>query len=525
MAKRVELSFMNKSYSKIYAKIYLFKTLSVILGMLSLFVVMPHLTSNKYLFGIYSICSSLSIYFSYADLGFVGAGQKFAAENYSSGDDTMEKRIIGFIAALLFVFLFLISSVIFIFSLNPSFLIKDIAIEQDIRIAHYLLLILSLSFPIFALHRILDMIFSIRMEDYRMQIFIISGNIIKILSVFYFFREGKYMIVEYFLFIQIITLLCCLIGAIYANQHYGYNIGFIKYIKFDNRIFRLLKNMAFASLISMICWIVLYELDQVTIAKMFGATEVAIYAIAFSILSLVRTYNSILYSPFTPRMNYFLGENDREGLDKFTRNLIINLFPLQTFPILVICMMAEAFIISWTGRDYSESVILTQCVVFTFFMVFISNPCSIYIQALEKNTKTVGAALVSAICFWGGIMVLNKHMGVLSFAIMKPIACAISSIYLLHVTSSLMSVKEIKILMPIAKYYSIGVFVCIFLGNKLNVFVLSAFNGNLFAVLIGMAIVLIISLLVAYLFNPYISSKGTGFICDLFNKESASKKS
>lgn len=73
-------------YTKNYILIYATQAVSMLLGMLSVFVVMPHLSSNQEVYGIYAICSSLTVFFSYADIGFVTSGQKFAAEAYIKKD-------------------------------------------------------------------------------------------------------------------------------------------------------------------------------------------------------------------------------------------------------------------------------------------------------------------------------------------------------------------------------------------------------------------------------------------------------
>ena len=78
------------SYIRNYFNIYLFKGISIILGFVSMFIVLPYLTSNQELYGIYAICTSLTIYFSYADLGFGSAGQKFAVERYVQKDNDGE---------------------------------------------------------------------------------------------------------------------------------------------------------------------------------------------------------------------------------------------------------------------------------------------------------------------------------------------------------------------------------------------------------------------------------------------------
>ncbi|MFA4979141.1 MAG: hypothetical protein WC589_16620, partial [Sphingobacterium sp.] len=61
---------MAGSYTINYIKIYLWQGVSVVLNFLSMFVVIPFLSSNPQLYGVYTICISTSIFLAYADLGF-----------------------------------------------------------------------------------------------------------------------------------------------------------------------------------------------------------------------------------------------------------------------------------------------------------------------------------------------------------------------------------------------------------------------------------------------------------------------
>lgn len=83
---------MAITYRRNYLLIYFWQSLSILLGFLSLFVVVPYLSSDKILFGIYSVCTSLTIFFSYADLGFVSAGVKYAAEYFIQGNKEKEVK-------------------------------------------------------------------------------------------------------------------------------------------------------------------------------------------------------------------------------------------------------------------------------------------------------------------------------------------------------------------------------------------------------------------------------------------------
>ena len=83
----------------------------MVLNFGSMFIVLPYLTLDTTVYGVYTLCVSFSIFLSYADLGFVGAGQKYAAECFARDEVEEEINIIGFAGFILLVFLVLLSFV------------------------------------------------------------------------------------------------------------------------------------------------------------------------------------------------------------------------------------------------------------------------------------------------------------------------------------------------------------------------------------------------------------------------------
>ena len=53
------------------------------LNLISMVVVIPLLTSEPEIYGVYSICISFAIYLNYADIGFVSACHKYGVKSMS----------------------------------------------------------------------------------------------------------------------------------------------------------------------------------------------------------------------------------------------------------------------------------------------------------------------------------------------------------------------------------------------------------------------------------------------------------
>lgn len=398
-----------------------------------MFIVVPYLTSEPAIYGIYIVCISITIFMAYADLGFMGAGQKYAAEYFIRGDHKEEIKVIGFTNFILLVFLLLFSIGFLILSFHPELLIKNLASGKEETTASALLLVLALFTPVTLLQRLLQMIFGIRLEDYVIHRTNIIASLLKILSVLFFFRKGHYNIVGYFLFTQIINLLAALITIFIARIRYNYDFkNLIKSIRFNKIIFSKTKNLAFTSLYLTFTWILYYELDPIAIGYLLGAKQVAIFAIGLTILSFFRSILGILFSPFNIRFNHFIGNQDDDGLKSFIMTVTTFMAPFIIIPIITICLLAQPLIICWVGIEYSESVSVAQFLILCNIFAFITYPTSFLLMGKEKIKEMYLVNTLIPLVYWIGIISTYAVIGLKSFAIFKFAAFIISALaYLL----------------------------------------------------------------------------------------------
>ncbi len=498
---------MSNNFTVKYLNIYLFQGISIILGFVSLFIVLPFLTSNKELFGIYSICTSLTIYFSYADLGFGGAGQKFAVECYVQNDHEGEVRIVGFTSFVYILFMSFIAFLIIVIAVNPNYFLKGIS-AHNVQIARSLLLILACSAPVIALNRILGMIYSIRLDDYKYQRILIVGNVAKILIVFLFFSNGRYWIVPYYFTYHFITFLCCCVALYYVCNSYGYNLRMLlKSIRYDHNIFTQVKGLAFASLLGMLCWILYYELDQLAIGNLWGVSDVAVYAAAISIITYFRTYLGVIFSPLTTRFNYFVGLNDIGGLNKHMLNMIDFFFPFVVFPILVVFFFTRPFIYSWLGPQYESSVIHARFLVLCNLMAFITYPAGSYLGARQRVKDISRAAVFIASVFWVGVLLTKDTLGVLSFSSMKLVAFVGSAFFYILILLRAMPLSLSSFMKPLLKHYWISLLFCIGTSIAIIVFIPDLKDKGLTVNMLIMGCVVLLSFVAALPSSPILREK------------------
>jgi len=220
---------MESISSKNYLKIYFWRSISIISGFLSLLIVVPHLSNNKELYGIYIFCISFTLYLTYADIGFLGAGQKYAAESFARGNRVEEIKILGFTGAILLFMIIPFSMAMIYFSFNPDLLINGLS-HQGQKTAGDIFLIIGLLSPLqVIIQRLVQSILIIRIKDFVSLRIDIVFNLIKIASVFFFFSKGRYLVVEYFFFSTILKILSFLLVLIIIKKTENYD--FIQLIK------------------------------------------------------------------------------------------------------------------------------------------------------------------------------------------------------------------------------------------------------------------------------------------------------
>lgn len=462
----------GKSYTKNYIKTYLWQGTAVFLNLLSMFIVVPMLTTNQVVYGIYAICISAAMFLSYADLGFVKAGLKYAGESFARGNKSEEISYYGFSGFLLTIFVAFFAGTYFLFSLYPELLIKEISSAENTNIASKLLFIQAIFSFNTIFQRLLIGICSVRIENYIYQRINILGSMLKIAAVYYFFGYGKYDIVGYFLFIKCIDLAVIVGGFIVIMPKYELSLSALfKSFRFNTIIFRKLKSLAIGSLFVTIMWILYYELDIIVIGKMFGAKSAAIFALAFTFMKFLRSFSGIMFSPFQDRFNHFVGLNDMEGLKGILEKVIRVTMPVFVILIASIAMLSENIILCWAGIEFANSTLILLLLAINYAFVFIVVPGSNLIVSMERIKEIYKINFFMVAVFWIGIFVTYQTVGLISFPLFKLIAGFISVILYLQVILKFLNISIFKFVIttisPIILPLLVQVLFLFFLRNYL----------------------------------------------------------
>jgi O-antigen/teichoic acid export membrane protein len=500
----------TKSFTKNYFQIYLWKGISMVLNLLSLFLVVPRLSESPLIYGIYAICASVSVYLSYADIGFYGAGVKYAAEAYARDDRKQEYKYIGFSLFILTVFVGLIGVVFFVLSFHPSLLIKDIEYNDNWGIASKLLLIQSVFTVNTILQRFVNATMNIRLENFVSQKTLIISSLIKIGSVFIFFKPDHYDIVGYFLFLKSADFVAHLINLLIVKYRYNYDfLEFLRCFRFNSHIYKRVKSLAFGSFYVTVLWVFYYELDQIAIGRFLGAQEVAIFAVAFTILTYYRNISGMIFSPFQARFNHFRGLGKIQELKKFYFNVIKITMPIVIFSVLPILILSEQFILSWVGSEYIDSAQILFCLVFSNLFLFISIPASNMIVTLEKVRLLYVINTWIAVIYWSGVLLFVGNLGVLAFAIFKLVSFSIATLFYLDFTLKFLEIT----LMKFVKETLFRILIPVLISAAILIYVRETFffkksSNDLFMVLVTFGVSASMAMIVYYLISKELRDFG-----------------
>jgi O-antigen/teichoic acid export membrane protein len=435
------ISVSNRDYIKLYS----WRFVSILSGFLSMLVVVPHISRDQELFGIYSFIMSLALYLTYADFGFLTAGQKYAAEAYAEGNVNGEYRIIGFTLFLLTVMSIPFVIIMSYLSLNPTLIISDLSSNgREISSKLFLRIALFLPFQVL-LQRMVQSVLSIRLKDYLFLRIDLISNVVKILSVFWFF-DTDYLLVEYVTFGILLTILSQVIILVSLKITQGYEvIKVLRAIGFSREIYKQMSKLAFSSLLMTVAWILYYELDLIFIGRLLGASHVAIYAVSFTFLNFTRTLWNAFYAPFSHRFNHLVGQDLKSHSDSLLHNLIERTFPLTAIVIIVLVISTECVIYAWVGSDYSDSITVLRILLLGSLTVSINKPVVYYLTA-HINYKFLHVnAIVTPVVFFSSLFLLMPDKGLLGFAWSKTIAvfasCLVASVFIKGVYSPLNLLK------------------------------------------------------------------------------------
>jgi O-antigen/teichoic acid export membrane protein len=419
-----------------FLRIYFWQIISFTLKLITTIIVTPLITKNPSEYGLFMLCSSFIIYLNYADLGILRPAQKFASEAISKNDSELEYKTLGFTIYILTIVSLIFTLLFIYFSIYPSKILSNLDSLKQFNFARLMFMALAIFSPFLVIQRLISLIYEVRLESYKFQKLIFISSLASFFSTFYFFGEKRYMIIEYFYFIQFINCIIIIVAFLYALQYYQLKIDRIaKHIKFNINIFLLFKKLAGYGLLSMICWFLFFEIDQLLISRLIGLKQLAIYTIAFYFPSIFKIIFNILISPINVKIQLF--NNNDIKIDEYLIYIYKIIVPIFIIPIFVTLFFIKPLIINWVGLEFINSVYLSKFLLLIFpfsFISYITNS----ILVSKQNTKWLNViSILEPLIYFIGIIFTYNYLRINAFVYFKLLSFIISTIlytFLLHKT-------------------------------------------------------------------------------------------
>ena len=486
-----------------YFKSYLFQGFTMILNFFSMFLVLPALSSNIHIFGIYTSCIAFTTFLSYSDFGFLPAAQKLAMKFALKSDMKGEAEVIGFALFILLISsLFLSVGIVFLL-IDPNLYLSDVTNNSDVCIARSLFAVLLISVLNFVLQKLIQMILATRYLDYKFQILNVFINSLRIIGIFYFFHAERYDIVGYFLYTQLVSLVLLLLFLAYVLGSTGMTSTLLlTSIKFNKTIYLSTKNLALSGVVSTLIWIFLYELDVIYISKNYGMTWVAFYAIGFTILAFFRGIFGMIYSPFVTRFNELIYLKNWTQIKNFYQMIVSFFSPFAIYPILLFFLNSEFFVISWVGLDYLQSVDLFRILVLVNIFAFLSYPTGMLIFSFGLLKRTLLFNVSTVILYWALVYVLFDFIGFEILAFSKLLIFCILFFYNLRFYNKFCKTRPTYLIQNVLKHHTIPATVIVALSSVFNsIFVPEQSKTNLLIFVLFFILSFVMSLILHYLLN------------------------
>lgn len=423
----------------LFIKNYFWQSLSLVVRLLSMFWVIPYLTSDKTNFGIYSLVTSFSIFLGYADLGFFKAATQFGSQaqmkNYNE-----EYKIIG-LACFFSGFIYVIMAFLFFyFSINPKLLFPSDSSfgNAEIELASNLFFILSFSVLIQYVFKIVSIVFEIRLLGYIVYRISSITSFVPLLLLNYFVVDGKFLIVEYFAFVQSMIFLSLLISLFFVKLRLQFSFKTLIYnIKFHKESFIKMKPVAFSGFYVYLMWFLWQELDRIFIGSFFGVQALSSYMIVNTIFLFLISINTIIFQPIVTKANYIYIKDGSNSLKIFLSKVNQILFPFLITIIAMIIMVINNFLNLWVGNKYLDTVISIQFMVGTFFLFSFTQQINLFLTITGKLKLINLFSTIQALAFWILFFVVYKYFTIYELIFIKALIIIFGHLYWLFLNKYL----------------------------------------------------------------------------------------
>ena len=388
--------------------IYLYKILALIVSFSSIFVVVPFLSGDPSAYAIYAFAISICFFLTYGDMGFLGAAQKYCAEEVGRGESKPELEYVGFVMAVLISLGAIFFALMLVASYEPTILLPKIDLHY-LELASDLFLVLAIFMPIqVILQRFVMLVLASRLREYIAIRLDIVANLLKI-CIAPLFQTDSGFLIEYFLLTSILlSIASACVAIILTRYRTDFPVTSIfRNIRFSSHVYTKLKDVAFSSLFATMLFIGYYEFDLIIAARFFTLDDVAAYALAFILMNFIRNLSAIVYSPLLSYLNRIWGRGEKDVVFENFKLLIMITVPLFMAISLVLFFGSETLTFQWMGAKVPLTAHLFQVLLLGTFFVGVVNIVPLIAMTFELKHILYLVGLVPFIFFYMSFLILD----------------------------------------------------------------------------------------------------------------------
>lgn len=424
-----------KSVLNNIASIYFFRFLSMFVSFLSMVIVLPRLVGNSDLYAAYAVLTSLSLYLSYGDLGFLSACQKFCGEALAKDDTESELECLGFTITLMIVIFLLFTILMLLLYNNIELVFPSISEVSKPTIAS-LIFYMAMLLPVQTIiQRINYLILTPRLKDYLFTRADVFCNLTKVVMAPVFFAPGEYRLVEYFVVGTLLSLAAALVGLLNARNHIKYRyLDLVLHFRFSRPVFEKLKRLAIVMFASSFGFALYYEMDLIIAAQFFSMTEVANLAVILTLLNYVRTVWVTIFSPFFVLLNELVAKDRELEIRTMCSQVLLVTAPMFVFLSVAMMLFCMNIVITWVGEELKLAGVLGGYLFAGLCLAGFGNVATHLATSRKSYMQILGLTYIPLISYYfifAGFFFFELVDGVLSIVLAK--ACSLLMLAVLSV--------------------------------------------------------------------------------------------
>lgn len=409
---------------------------SAVVGFLLVPFVLKNLGINRY--GIWSLITMITGYFSLIDLGIGQSFERYIAEYKAKNEKDKINYVVN--SGLYFYFsLLLILS--FLSLIVPKFLIKILKIPQDFN--DEALFIFKWAIIYIGLSNIFTLFYNCLRGFQRMDItskITIILTTLHALGVILFIKNNwgiKGLMVNNFLVYSIGGLISLLsIYKIFPEIK-------LDFLLFEKNIFKKLSKFGIKRWLTAVEEVITYQTDKFFISHFLNVGLVSIYQIGYTIpeklANMIRTLNSAI----VPASAELKAMNDKERLIKL-HTYGLKIISTIAFPLMFFIIATAPLIINlWVGPGYEKSVIVLRLFSLIFLITFLSSNLTAILVGIEKPEFQMYAGIGQATLNLILTYFLIRKIGFNGVIIATLISISLSTFYLFAIYHNIFGIKMI----------------------------------------------------------------------------------